>query len=661
MAFMQYGILPGILVLLASAVIFTALFRRARLPPVLGYLVVGAIVGPYGLGWIPDHDTIRELAEFGVVFLMFTIGLEFSLSKMIAMKHRVFGLGGLQVLITTSVAMGLAILRGTNISAAFLIGGVVAMSSTAIVSKQLTDQLELNTEHGANAISILLFQDLAVIPFLILIPSLADKSAGFLMPLVYAMLKAGVAMLLILVLGRWILRPLFTEIAKSRSLEIFTLTVLLVAMSAAWLTQEMGLSLALGAFLAGMMLGETKFRQQIEVEIRPFRDVLLGLFFVTIGMLLDLAGLPKIWLGVTIMVVVLVLGKMLIITCLSRLTGSNLQNSLRTGLLLAQGGEFGFALLTLAINNDILGTQLSQTVLAALVFSMAMSPFIIRYNEQISKWLLPNSSKQSEQDSSARVEDSAKGLSGHVIICGFGRVGQNLANILSMEGLEYIALDLDPVIVQNARLAGERVSFGDSGNFLILKAAGIFEAKALIISFNDLHSSFKILQQVRLHLPDLPILVRTQDDSELKRLQAAGATEVIPETLEASLTLAFHTLVFVGISAARAMRQIRMIRTNRYELLNQVFPSQEVEEKYLNDPDREQLCVVSLNQEAHAVGKTISELNLNRNQVSVTALRRGGIRTSDPEPDTLLKAGDVLVLYGAVPNLQLAEQQVLEG
>jgi len=658
---MQYGILTGVLVLLASAVIFTALFRRFRLPPVLGYLTVGAIVGPYGLSWIPDHETIRELADFGVVFLMFTIGLEFSLSKMIAMKHKVFGLGGLQVLLTTLVGMLVAIFRGVHIPAAFVIAGVMAMSSTAIVSKQLTEQLELNTKAGQNAISVLLFQDLAVIPFLILIPSLMDKSAGIFMPLLFAMVKAGIAMLLIIIIGRLILRPLFMEIAKSRSMELFTLTVLLVVVGGAWFTQEMGLSLALGAFLAGMMLGETKFRQQIEVEIRPFQDVLLGLFFVTIGMLLDLDQLPHIWLGVLILMVGLVVVKTIIITLLSWLMKSKPQDALRTGLLLAQGGEFGFALLSLGMSEHLLTNQLSQIVLAALLFSMALSPFLIRYNQQIARWLLFNRNGQEEVNLSAQVEESAKGLVNHVILCGFGRVGQNIARFISMEGFEYIALDLDPATVQNAQLAGDRVTYGDSTNFMVLKAAGILEAKALIISFHDLHGAYKILQQVRLHLPHIPILVRTQDDTELEGLLAAGATEVIPETLEASLTIAFHALVLIGVPALRAMRHIRMIRTDRYQILNQVFPSQDLEERYITAPDREQLYVVRLGGEAYAVGKKIKDIDLDTAAVTITAVRRGGIRGPEPQPDTELKAGDVLVLYGSVSSLQLAEQRLLEG
>ncbi len=658
---MEYGVFTGILVLLTTAVILTAVFRRFRLPPVLGYLAVGALVGPYGMGWIPDHEAIREVAEFGVVFLMFTIGLEFSLSKLLAMKRMVLGLGGLQVLFTVLIAIGVAMVMGVDGPSAFVIGGVIAMSSTAIVSKQLTEQVELNTPQGSNAISILLFQDIAVIPFLILIPSLADKTAGIAMPLVWAMLKAGLVMILILLVGRWLLRPLFTEIAKSRSLELFTLTVLLVAMSAAGLTQMMGLSMALGAFLAGMMLGETKFRQQIEVEIRPFRDVLLGLFFVTIGMLLDFHKLPEIWLAVTVLVITLIAVKTLIIALLGRLMGVNSKTSLRTALILAQGGEFGFALLTLAINNNVLASNLSQTVLAALLFSMAIAPFLIRYNEQISRWLLPKTTERSNATPIKAIETTVKGISDHVIICGYGRVGQNIARFMRMEGFEYFALDMDPARVQHATLAGDQVGYGDSTNLSILRASGLLDAKALIISFNDLPSTYKILQQVRAHLSHLPILVRTKDDTELKRLQIAGATEVIPETLEASLTMAFHALVLVGVPAFRAMKQLRMIRADRYKLLNQVFPSQEIEEKDISDPDREQLYVVNLTDNAKAIGKKISDVGLDNTKVTVTAVRRGGIRGPEPEPDTTLRAGDVLVLYGPIPSLQLAEQKLLEG
>lgn len=656
----NYNILEGVLILLTCAVVAATVFRRLHLPPVLSYLVVGTVVGPYCLGLIPNKEATRHLAEFGVVFLMFTVGLEFSLAKLVSLKRTVLGLGGLQVALTTLITMGVAMIEGYSVPTALVIGGVVTMSSTAIVVKQLNDQLELNSMHGQNALGILLFQDLAVIVFLILIPSLGSGEDVYI-PLLLALIKAAGVIVTIVLAGRWILRPLFHEIALSKSIEVFTLTILLVTLSAGWLTESMGLSMALGAFLAGMMLGETEFRHQIEVEIRPFRDILLGLFFITIGMLINIKALPQIWPHVLILLATMVIGKTVLIAAISRFMGSNLATALRTGLVLAQGGEFGFALLTLALQGNLLKPGVSQIVLSALVFSMAMSPFLIRYNKWISARLVPKASRAREGVIRDSVAATAASLNQHVIICGFGRVGQNIARFLETEGFQFIALDMDPERVQNAQLAGEPVTYGNSVNFYVLEAAGLAHARALIISFDDVPATFKILAQVRAAYPKLPILVRTRDDSHLKELLHEGATEVVPETSEASLMLAFHTLMLMDVSAARALKQVRYIRQNHYNLLHQVFPSHELADlEDAADITRKELYALSLPDNASAIGKTLGDLPLEENNILVTAIRRAGIRRPYPEKQTELKAGDVLVLYGTPPDLECAEKLLLE-
>lgn len=660
---LHYTILEGILILLVSAVLVSTLFRRLNLPPVLGYLLVGVLVGPYGLSWIPDLDSTHQLAEFGVVFLMFTIGLEFSLPKLMAMKRAVLGLGGTQVLLTTLLTMGFTFIAHATLGSALVIGGVVAMSSTAIVSKQLKDQLELTSPHGSNAIGILLFQDIAVIPFLILIPSLASGDHNLLTTLTHALLKATAVMLFILIIGRRILRPLFHMIASTRSLEIFTLTVLLVTLSAAWGTEEMGLSLTLGSFLAGMMLGETEFRHQIEIEVRPFRDVLLGLFFITIGMLFNVTSLPDIWLGVLILLAIIIVFKALLIATLAKIFGSSTPTAIRTGLVLAQGGEFGFALLSIALDGKLLGPYYGQVVLGALLLSMSISPFIIRYNKQISQLLEPKGAVLNEQEATEGVSNTAEGLDKHVIILGYGRVGQNIARFLEIEGFQYIALDMDSLRVQNAQLAGERVAYGDSSNIHLLEAAGLSKARALAISFENEVAALQIIEQVRQHYPHLPILVRTRDDSKLKSLQTAGATEVIPETLEASLMLAFHLLVLMDVPVFRAMRHLRAMRGNRYQLLNRIFPSNDLNElKDVDTSDREQLYVVRITAKAYVVGKCIGEIGLDQlEEVSITAIKRNDIRVPEPGPETEIKVGDVFVLYGPPASLEQAENLLLNG
>lgn len=659
---MQLSILGSIILLLMSAVVVATIFRKFNLPPVLGYLVVGAAVGPYGFGWMPDKQATGELAEFGVVFLMFTIGLEFSLSKMIAMKRAVLGLGGLQVAITTAITMTVALMAHAHIAMALVIGGVAAMSSTAIVSKQLNDQLELNTPYGTNAIGILLFQDIAVIPFLILIPSLANGSHNIAIPLLHAIIKATLVMILIMWLGRKVLRPIFHEIAAARSMEVFTLTVLLVTLSGAWLTDQMGLSPALGAFLAGMMLGETEFRHQIEVEIRPFRDVLLGLFFITIGMLLNLSAIPGAWRGILILLTLFIIFKTAVVFGLCRLMGNTSSTALRTGLILAQGGEFSFALLTLAMAENLFRPHYNQMVLCALLFSMALAPFLIRYNKQISAWFLPEKARVTDDEMAVAVAESAEGLANHVIICGYGRVGQNICRFLEAEGFQFFALDMDPSRVQKAQLAGERVSYGDASNMGILKAAGIDHARSLIFSFEEPHTAIKAIHQIRQEYPNLPILVRTRDDSHLTALQEAGATEVIPETLEASLMIAFHVLVLMGVPVFRAIRHLRATRANRYQLLHRIYPSEEIEDlKDIAENTREQLHVVKITDRAFAVGKKLKDLNIENTGAIITAIKRNAIRVPEPGPETEVRENDVLILYGAPESIDQAEHRLLDG
>lgn len=659
---MHFGVLANIVIVLFAAVLVSTVLRRLRLPPILGYLLVGIIVGPYGLDWIADSQNVIELAEFGVVFLMFTIGLEFSLPKLIALRRSVLGLGSLQVIITSIVAGSLAFWYGFNLIASLVVAATIAMSSTAIVSKQLKDQLELNQPHGKNAIGVLLFQDLAVIPFLILIPSLTDGDHTVWWPLIASLLKGGLVLLVMLFLGRWVMRPLFHEIAKARSLELFTLTVLLVTLSAAALTEMAGLSLALGAFLSGMLLGETEYRHQIEVEIRPFRDILLGLFFISTGMLLNYHVLHKALWPLLMLILTITVIKAIIIYGSARLLRIENKDSLKTALVLAQGGEFGFALLSISFGADIIPVTHGQVILAALVFSMAISPFLIRYNEQIACFLLKKKKepllpppKTINQEALQRVS----ALQDHIIICGYGRVGQNMARFLERENFNIIAVDMDPKRVIDSELAGNTVIFGDSSNLALLKSIGLEKARALVFSFVDGHTVLNVLPQIRRELPHLPILVRTIDDSQLTLYQKAGATEVVPETLEASLMLSFQTMILLHVPPRKALRHLMHARKNRYQLLHEYFPGEELDDNADMAQEKKQLAVVTLDENARAVGSLVKDLELE--DVALTAVRRGGIRGDEPEPNTELRVQDVLILYGTPQQLARAEKKLLQG
>ena len=659
---MVQGIFEQLLILLAAAVLVVALFRRFNLPPIMGYLFVGVLVGYPGLPWLSMSADTHFLAEFGVVFLMFALGLEFSLPKLVAMKSTVLGLGGAQVLISTVLAAVAAWLLGMSPQGALVVGGVLAMSSTSIVGKQLAEQLELNSRHGRFAIGILLFQDLAVIPFLVIIPVLASSAAdSVVLTLGEGLLKGIVVVALLLAAGRWMVRPLFRVIAAGRSTELFMLTVLLVTLSAAWFTQQMGLSMALGAFLAGMIISETEFRHQVEADIRPFQDVLLGLFFITIGMRLDISVLPQIWYWVLLLVTAIVVFKTLLIMGLAMLAKIEQGVALRTGLALAQAGEFGFVMLSLATDYKLLGGPVSQIVLASAILSMSLSPLLIRYSGALAKRFLALSYGQSRLQMEARISETTQGIHQHVIICGYGRVGQNIARILEQEGFEFVALDLDPLRVRDAQDAGDPVHYGDSARREILQGAGLSRARALVVSFGDMPATFKILEHVRHLRPDLPVLVRARDDSELERLLDAGATEVVPETLEASLMIASQLLLLLEVPMSSVVGRIGDARSDRYRLLRGFFPGQDHYALGQPESKSERLHSAVLPLGAYAVGRTLEQLGLDKLDVVVTAVRRGGIRGPQPEPYTELRAGDVLILYGSAHALERAEKYLLKG
>jgi CPA2 family monovalent cation:H+ antiporter-2 len=660
---MAGDILSQILILLAGSVAVLTLVRRFALPPILGYLVVGMILGPHALGLVSDAEAVHLLAEIGVVFLVFTLGLEFSLARMVAMKREVLGVGGLQMVVTTAAVGGAAWAFGVDPAVAIVLGGALAMSSTAIVIRQLGEQLEINRTHARLAVGVLLFQDLAFAPLLALATSLGAAtdvlSPAWLLGMVG---RAVVALLLVLVLGRWLFRPLFREIARHRSSETFTLTVLLVALSAAWATHQLGLSMALGAFLAGMLLSETEFRHQTEAVIKPFQDILLGLFFVSVGMLLDLrlllAQLPLVLLLLATLLVV----KSLIILTIVRQFVPNTRKALRTGIVICMGGEFGFALLTLLLKGRMVDPGLVQALLTTVALSMLLGPLLVRYNGRIADFILrrPSVAPTELALETAATRELAKRE--HVIICGFGRVGQNLARVLEQRGFEYIALDLDPFRVRDARQAGDPVVYGDAAEPEVLRALGLERASVVVVSFDGADTALRIVRAVRRLRGEVPVLVRTEDDSRLEALQAAGATEVVPEIFETSLALVSHVLLFLKVSAREVLETTEDIRHDRYAILRSVFQHRDSGALDVDDHSlRQQLRTVVLPPGAVAVGRTIVELGMDKGKVVVTALRREGIVGRDPDPATRLREGDVLVLWGSPEDLEHGENRLLMG
>ena len=654
------------LLYLLAAVLGVVGCRMLKLPPMLGYLVVGVLIGPNALALAQDSAGLRHLAEFGVVFLMFVIGLEFSLPKLRAMRRHVFGLGLSQVVLTitlttlASLAMGWLLPKWWKMEwqMALALGGVMAMSSTAIVIKMVAERLELESEHGKRVVGILLFQDLAVVPLLVLIPALGSPPDELFRALGVAMLKAAVLLGILLTGGQRFIRWWLTLVARRKSEELFMLNLLLITLGLAWLTEYAGLSLALGAFVAGMLISETEYKHQVETDIRPFHDVLLGLFFITIGMMLDWRLVLERWPLVLLLLSLSLAFKLTVISGLTRLFGAPMGTALRTGLYLCQAGEFGLVLLSLAGQHQLVPPQLFNPVLASMVISMLATPFVILYANDIvtrvvgSDWLM----QSVQMTSIARRSINADK---HVIICGYGRCGQNLARLLEGEGIPYMALDLDPDRVRQAAAAGHSVVFGDAARLQALMAAGLHRASAVVITYLETASALKVLHHAHEHAPQVPVVVRTIDDLDDAKLRSAGATEVVPEAIEASLMLASHALALVGVPMRRVIRVVQDQRDARYNLLKGYFHG--ADDDGVEEAEHERLSSVTIPPGGRKVGRTLGSVALEAMGVRVASLRRASGQNAPFGDDTVLDGGDTLVLSGKAPALALAEEKLLGG
>lgn len=659
--------LEVVLLFLVAAVAGVVLCRLAKLPPMLGYLAVGVVIGPNAMALARDSAVVSYLGEFGVVFLMFVIGLEFNLPKLKSMRKLVFGLGLAQVVLTiVGTVSGHFLLQwffsGTarpwelSWQGSLVLGGAMAMSSTAIVVKMMADRLELESEHGRRVMGALLFQDLAVVPLLVLIPALNSSPADMAASLGWATLKAALLLGVLLVGGQWVMRAWLTLVARRRSEELFVLNLLLVTLGLAWLTEHAGLSLALGAFLAGMLIAETEYKHQVETDIRPFHDVLLGLFFITIGMKLDWRPVLDQWWLVLALTVLPVFAKFVLVAALARGLGAAPGVALRTGLYLAQAGEFGFVLLTLGAAQNLIEPRWISPVLASMVLSMLATPLLILYSNRIvmrlsaSDWLMQSVAMTSIAKRSINTES-------HVIIAGFGRSGQNLARLLEAERIPYMALDLDPDRVRQAAAAGQSVVFGDAARLQSLMAAGLARASAVVVSYHDTASALKILHLVQTHAPQVPVIVRTIDDSDLERLRIAGATEVVPEAIEGSLMLASHALALVGVPMRRVIRVVQEQRDARYGLLRGYFHG--ADDDTVDDLNTARLRGVTLPPASRCVGESLAAQELDATGVSVVSVRRASGAVIRPEAEAVIAAGDTLVLSGLPEALAVAEARLL--
>lgn len=653
-----------IVVLLAAAAALSTLFYRLNIPALLAFLLVGLFFGPTGMGVVEDPADLRTVAELGLAFLLFMLGLEFSLARLMAMRDIVLKLGVAQVLVCSAAFFVAFYWWGLSWQTAVIVSGGLALSSTAIVSRELTHLGQLHQRHGQVAIGVLLFQDIVAVALLIAVPLLAGKSEITSFPDLLVPLGQTVALLLAFFFtARYLLPRILAEVARSRSNELLVLTALVIVLVASLLTSSIGLSMELGAFLAGMMLGDSRFRHQLEADIRPFRDLFLGLFFISIGMLIDTSMLQEYWFRILYSGLLLLLFKFIVIAALARLLKENWQTSLTAGLVLAQGGEFLFALLALATRDGLVEADVASFLLSVTIVSMALTPLLIRNGYSWVQLLLKRFAVQDQRSSTEHLVLGSSYRENHVILLGFGRVGQTIAGYLRQLSIDYLALEIDSARVTEARSAGEPVYFGDSSRPDILRAAGIERASLVVISFDEDKQAKKILEAMREANLGVPILTRTRDDSHLQDLLEAGATEVVPETLEASLTLVSHVLIMLAVPARKIQRLVNKTRRDRYKMLHGFFQGDQLIADFESKAAESLVShAVVLGANDWACGKRVNQLQWPIQHDPLLKLRRHGEMISgDTLAGITLQKQDVLLLQGSFEEVERCEKYLLTG
>ncbi len=558
--------LTDVLIFLAASVIIVPIFRRFKASPILGYLAAGMVIGPYGFGLIGETEAAHTLAEFGVVFLLFMIGLEFSVARLKALRSTVLGLGSLQVAITGLVIFATAYAIGLTVPAAVVIGGGLALSSTAFVLQLLTERDERRTRFGLTAFSVLLLQDIAVVPLLILVAVLGNAEASASQILLLIVIKGGLSVICVLLFGRYLLQPLFKVIAAQRSSELFFAATLLVVLGTGWVVSLAGLSMEMGALLAGLILAETQYKHQVEADIRPFKGILLGLFFMTIGMSVNISFIFENWMLIGGLALGLLAAKTLITTALCRLVGIPTGISIKTGFALSQGGEFGFVLFGAALAIGVLGESTGQTLLAVIALTMAATPLMFYFGDQLG---LLWESQFGNKQGGIELHDGM--MSEHVLIAGFGRVGQTVSRVLSDTGIPYIALDLDETRVTKCRAKGMSVFYGDADQIAVLKAAGADLAIAAVITIDQKDEASRIVTALRKAYPELPVYVRSRDNQHSRELEDKGATEIVSEAAESSLQLGSIVLSSLGVSQDEIATLVQDYRQDDYVRLSEII------------------------------------------------------------------------------------------
>jgi monovalent cation:H+ antiporter-2, CPA2 family len=649
---MEYGIFEQVLTLIILSVIVIAVFRRLNLPSILGYLTIGIIVTVFGRRSFDEVYQYNLLAKYGVVFLLFTIGLEMSLPRLMTLKRIVFLLGTLQILVCGGAAWVVSRFFGVSPSNAFIFAAVFSMSSTALISKILSDTGEVQTHSGRMTIGVLIFQDIMVAPFLVIVSVLASNTGTHVWSEVTTELVIGLLTFVSLyVIGRLMITPLFKEIARARSNELFVLAALMVALAAAFFTDKVGMSKELGAFLAGVVLAGTPYHKQVAIDIRPFRDVLLGLFFIGIGMSLNIQTLPQTFGYILLIGSSMVLFKFIIIPLLIMLLKlGNKKQAFRTGLLLAQGGEFGFVLIAVATDFRLIRDIHAQIILGSIIFSMFVSLLCLQWYEPVlKKW----GRRKPAKGALNQLKTPSK-LKQHIVLCGFGYVGQQIAKLLREANVPYNALDLDASCVNQAALAGEPIYYGDAANRDILLSVGLLRATAVVICLDDAQAASDIFDVMKKESPKTPVIVRAKNTVAKQPFHDSMIARVVDEGIELGLLLGKELLIALGFKPEKIKKVLQTIKQQEED---EFFQGDALLDGEISNVAH--LYAVKLAKTSVLCGQKIKSLALDKYKIKLHSLRPSGEPARKPAQHYQLKAKDVLVLFGQLDDIERFEQQML--
>lgn len=651
--------LRQLIIVLTATIAIVFVFQKLRLPTIVGFLLAGVIIGPHGFQLIQSVDQVETLAEIGVVLLLFTIGLEFSLETILSVQRRVVWAGLLQVVLTTLVVMAVASLLGVSVEVGLFYGFLVSLSSTAIVLKIYHDRGEINSLQGRLASGLLLFQDLCVVPMMLLLPVLAGSGQNSIFLIVWVLVKSLITLGVIVWTARQFLPQLLHQVALLRNREIFVLFVVLVCFGIAWLTSESGLSLALGALVAGLIISESELSHQIVADILPLRDCFSGIFFISVGMLLNLGLLSQDY-HIALMELLLMIGiKSLVLFGVFWWLYRSIRLGVVLGLGLAQIGEFSFILAKAGINFKLLSPGDGQIFLAASILSMIATPFLIQWAHA---WAFGFEGFLSDVgvDRASRAEASENvPATGHVVVVGYGLNGRNLAQVLKEVSIPYRVLEMDPDLVRSAKAAGEPISFGDGTRPEILQQLGIQQARVLVIAISDPTATARLVFQARRLRADLYIIVRTRYVAEIDHLYRLGANQVIPEEFETSVEIFAHVLQEYHVPRNVISLQVDLIRKEHYGTLRGIrLQGKQLDalSQFLVGTTSD---IFSIVEESPAVGKSLEEINLpSKSGVSVIAVVRDGKSYPSVGNDFKLAAGDMLILLGGHKALDDAAQML---